>query len=77
MGKLFVSLYIYIIVSLFIASGVIGQFWPDEPSQEILLDDELGQSLWLLSHTPDGLKKLNDTFESQIIARGALNHNAQ
>lgn len=72
MGKLFVSLYIYIIVSLFIASGVIGQFWPDEPSQEILLDDELGQSLWLLSHTPDGLKKLNDTFESQIIARHDL-----
>jgi two-component system OmpR family sensor kinase len=73
MGKLFVSLYVYIIVSLFVVSGVIEQLWPyDESQQQVLLDKEFGQSLWLLSQTPSGLKKLKNNFESHIIARNDL-----
>ncbi|ASM49319.1 two-component system, OmpR family, sensor kinase [Pseudoalteromonas espejiana DSM 9414] len=73
MGKLFISLYVYIIVSLFIVSGVIEQLWPyEESQQQVLLDDEFGQSLWLLSQTPDGLDKLKHSFESHIIARRDL-----
>lgn len=73
MGKLFVSLYLYIVVSLFIVSGVIEQLWPyDESQQQVLLDDEFGQSLWLLSQTPQGLEKLKTRFKSQIIARHDL-----
>ncbi|GAA62108.1 two-component system, OmpR family, sensor kinase [Pseudoalteromonas sp. BSi20652] len=73
MGKLFTSLYVYIIVSLFVVSGVIEQFWPyDESQQLVLLDDEFGQSLWLLSQTPNGLQKLKHNFESKVIARRDL-----
>ncbi|KDC53384.1 ATP-binding protein [Pseudoalteromonas sp. S3431] len=73
MGKLFTSLYIYIVVSLFVVSGVVEQLWPYEDSQQqVLLDDEFGQSLWFLSQTPNGLKKLEHNFESHIIARRDL-----
>jgi two-component system, OmpR family, sensor kinase len=69
MGKLFISLYVYIIVSLFIVSGVIEQLWPYEESQQAhFLDNQFGQSLWLLSQTSDGLEKLQQHFSSQIIA---------
>ena len=73
MGKLFISLYVYIIVSLFIVSGVIEQLWPyEESQQQMLLDDEFGQSLWLLSQTPNGLTKLKNHFSSQVIAQRDL-----
>ncbi|WP_404340620.1 ATP-binding protein [Pseudoalteromonas mariniglutinosa] len=70
MGKLFTSLYIYIIVSLFLVSGVIEHLWPYEDSQHHLaLDQEFGKSLWLLSQTSEGLKKLRAEFNSEIISR--------
>ena len=73
MGKLFISLYVYIIASLFIASGVIEQLWPyDESEQHVLLDNEFGQSLWLLSQTSDGLEQLKHNFDSQVIAQQDL-----
>lgn len=73
MGKLFITLYVYIIASLFIVSGVIEQLWPyDESQQHVFLDDEFGQSLWLLSQTPHGLKKLKENFNSQLIAKQDL-----
>ncbi|WP_405128576.1 ATP-binding protein [Pseudoalteromonas sp. PB2-1] len=73
MGKLFASLYLYIIVSLFLVSGVIEQLWPYEDSQQqIALDKEFGKSLWLLSQTKDGLSKLQDEFDSEIIDRNDL-----
>jgi len=73
MGKLFTSLYLYIIVSLFVVSGVIEQLWPyEESQQQVLLDDEFGQSLWLLSQTPNGLQQLKHNFESKVIARRDL-----
>lgn len=73
MGKLFISLYVYIIASLFIVSGVIEQFWPyDESEQHVLLDDEFGQSLWLLSQTPNGLNQLKHNFDSRVIAQQDL-----
>ena len=73
MGKLFTSLYLYIIVSLFVVSGVIEQLWPyEESQQQVFLDDEFGQSLWLLSQTPNGLKKLKHNFESKVIERRDL-----
>ncbi|MEL0640356.1 ATP-binding protein [Pseudoalteromonas aliena] len=73
MGKLFTSLYLYIIVSLFAVSGVIDQLWPyEESQQQVFLDDEFGQSLWLLSQTPNGLKKLKHNFESKVIERRDL-----
>jgi two-component system OmpR family sensor kinase len=68
MGKLFASLYVYIIVSLFLVSGVIEQLWPYEDSQQqIALDDEFGQSLWLLAQTPQGLTKIATRFQSEIV----------
>ena len=73
MGKLFASLYIYIVVSLFVVSGVIEQLWPyDESQQTVFLDDEFGQSLWLLSQTPDGLAKLKEHYKSLVISRADL-----
>ncbi len=68
MGKLFASLYLYIIVSLFLVSGVIEQLWPyEETQQQIALDQEFGKSLWLLSQTDNGLAKLQQEFASEII----------
>ena len=65
MGKLFASLYLYIIVSLFLVSGVIEQLWPYEDTQQhIALDQEFGKSLWLLSQTEEGLEKLQQALES-------------
>lgn len=73
MGKLFISLYVYIIASLFIVSGVIEQIWPyDESRHHILLDDEFGRSLKLLSQTPEGLKQLKQNFDSNVIAQRDL-----
>ena len=73
MGKLFASLYVYFIVSLFVVSGVIEQLWPyEESQQQVLLDDEFGQSLWLLSQTSSGLQELKSNFESHIIERHDL-----
>ena len=68
MGKLFASLYLYIIVSLFLVSGVIEQLWPyEETQQQIALDQEFGKSLWLLSQSENGLATLQQEFESEII----------
>lgn len=73
MGKLFASLYLYIIVSLFLVSGVIEQLWPYEDTQQhIALDQEFGKSLWLLSQTEGGLTKLKQEFNSEIINRSDL-----
>ena len=70
MGKLFASLYLYIIVSLFLVSGVIEQLWPYEDTQQhIALDQEFGKSLWFLSQTEDGLEKLQQAFNSERINR--------
>ncbi|MEC8225921.1 MAG: two-component sensor histidine kinase, partial [Pseudomonadota bacterium] len=68
MGKLFASLYLYIIVSLFLVSGVIEQLWPyEDTQQQIALDQEFGKSLWLLSQTDNGLAKLQQEFNSELI----------
>ena len=68
MGKLFASLYLYIIVSLFLVSGVIEQLWPyEETQQQIALDQEFGKSLWLLSQTDNGLASLEREYESELI----------
>lgn len=73
MGKLFASLYLYIIVSLFLVSGVIEQLWPYEDSQQQLsLDDEFGQSLWLLAQTEHGLEHIAENFGSNIVAKNDL-----
>ncbi|WP_249362687.1 helix-turn-helix domain-containing protein, partial [Pseudoalteromonas sp. S1650] len=46
MGKLFAILYIYLIFSLFLFSGVIAQLWPYEATQQhIALDQQIGKSL--------------------------------
>lgn len=73
MGKLFASLYLYIIVSLFLVSGAIEQLWPyEDTQQQIALDDEFGQSLWLLSQTPAGLDKIAQHYSSELLASSDL-----
>ncbi|MDN3378132.1 MULTISPECIES: ATP-binding protein [unclassified Pseudoalteromonas] len=73
MGKLFASLYLYIIVSLFLVSGVIEQLWPYEDSQQQLsLDDEFGQSLWLLAQTEQGVAHISANFGSNIVPKQDL-----
>ncbi|MDP2636431.1 MULTISPECIES: ATP-binding protein [unclassified Pseudoalteromonas] len=68
MGKLFASLYLYIIVSLFLVSGVIEQLWPYEESQQHLsLDDEFGRSLWLLAQTPKGIEQVSHHFGATVV----------
>lgn len=68
MGKLFASLYLYIIVSLFLVSGVIEQLWPYEESQQHLsLDNEFGRSLWLLAQTPEGIEKISHHFGANLL----------
>ncbi len=73
MGKLFASLYLYIIVSLFLVSGVIEQLWPYEDSQQqFSLDDEFGQSLWLLTQTEQGIAHITANFGSNIVQKQDL-----
>lgn len=73
MGKLFASLYLYIIVSLFLVSGVIEQLWPYEDTQQQLsLDDEFGQSLWLLTQSPEGIDNIALRFQSKVIQKQDL-----
>ncbi len=68
MGKLFASLYLYIIVSLFLVSGVIEQLWPyEDTQQQLALDQEFGKSLWLLSQSENGLVKLQQEFATELI----------
>ncbi|MEH6393487.1 ATP-binding protein [Pseudoalteromonas sp.] len=73
MGKLFASLYLYIIVSLFLVSGVIEQLWPYEDTQQQLsLDDEFGQSLWLLTQSPEGIANIASRFQSKVVKKQDL-----
>ncbi|MGO2169247.1 MAG: histidine kinase dimerization/phospho-acceptor domain-containing protein, partial [Pseudoalteromonas sp.] len=73
MGKLFASLYLYIIVSLVLVSGAIEQLWPyEDTQQQMALDNEFGQSLWLLSQTPAGLEKITQHYNSELLASNDL-----
>lgn len=73
MGKLFVSLYAYIIVSLFLVSGVIEQLWPyEETQQQVSLDKEFGESLWLLTQTTEGITNLASRFNTHIVDKKDL-----
>ncbi|WP_283710368.1 ATP-binding protein [Pseudoalteromonas prydzensis] len=73
MGKLFASLYLYIIVSLFLVSGVIEQLWPYEDiQQQLSLDNEFGQSLWLLTQSPEGIDNIGSRFQSKVVQKQDL-----
>ncbi len=69
MGKLFTSLYIYILISLLIFSGAIEQLWPHKKGEEaIMLGSQFSQSLMLLAQTESGVKKILNTFPSEMIS---------
>mgnify|MGYP000040882140 CR=1 FL=1 len=67
MGKLFGSLYLYIILSLLILTGTVEKLWPHkEGEQAILLQAEFSQSIALLLNTPDGLAKVTAHYPTEI-----------
>lgn len=69
MRKLFVSLYLYIIISLFLLSGTMEKLWPHkEGADALMLGAEFSQSLLLLSKTDHGVSQLKKHFSAQEIA---------
>lgn len=70
MGKLFASLYVYIIISIFILSGALEKFWPEPEGIEALpLAPEVSQSIAVLAQTENGVATLQQIYQSQIIPR--------
>lgn len=69
MGKLFGSLYIYIILSLLILTGAVEKLWPHkEGEQAILLQEEFSQSIALLLNTPNGLAQVKAHYPTEVFA---------
>ncbi|PAJ75590.1 two-component sensor histidine kinase [Pseudoalteromonas sp. NBT06-2] len=69
MRKLFVSLYLYIIISLFLLSGTMEKLWPHkEGADALMLGAEFSQSLLLLSKSDNGILQLKNHFSAQEIA---------
>lgn len=69
MGKLFVSLYFYIIISLFVLSGALEKFWPQQAGIDMMpLAPEFGVSIELLASSPEGLSKLLSQFHANQIS---------
>ena len=67
MGKLFGSLYLYIIVSVLLLSGVVEKFWPHkEGEQALMLHPEFTHSIALLLTYPDGLQQVQQHYPSAI-----------
>ncbi len=70
MGKLFASLYLYILVSLFLASGVIEKFWPyEEGKQELILGEDVGLLLSALAQSPQGLEEIRSRYAHSLLPR--------
>ncbi|WP_372767059.1 ATP-binding protein [Pseudoalteromonas sp.] len=68
MGKLFLSLYAYIIVSIFILSGALEKLWPEPNGIEALpLAPQVSESISALAVTPNGINKLKHIYQHQII----------
>lgn len=71
MGKLFVSLYLYIIVSLVLVTGVIERLWPvDEQSTPLAL--ELGHNFKALAQSPLGRQYIQSHYPMRTIDSGAI-----
>ena len=67
MGKLFGSLYLYIIVSVLLLSGVVEKFWPHKEGEQVLmLHPEFAHSIALLLTYPDGLQQVQQHYPSAI-----------
>jgi two-component system OmpR family sensor kinase len=68
MGKLFLSLYIYIIISIFVLSGALEKFWPAPQGIDSLpLGPEVGHSINALANSPNGLDYLHQIYKTVII----------
>lgn len=67
MGKLFGSLYLYIIVSVLLLSGVVEKFWPHkEGEQALMLHPEFSRSIALILTYPDGIQQVQQHYPSTI-----------
>jgi len=68
MGKLFLSLYAYIIISIFILSGALEKLWPEPTGIEALpLAPQVSASISALADTPQGIDKLKQIYQNQVI----------
>ena len=68
MGKLFLSLYAYIIISIFILSGALEKLWPEPTGIEALpLAPQVSASISALADTPQGIGKLKQIYQNQVI----------
>ncbi len=73
MGKLFISLYFYIIASLFILSGALEKFWPQQDGIDLMpLAPEMAVSFELLNQQDDGIQLLQQQFNGELIARSDI-----
>ncbi|MBS3796294.1 MULTISPECIES: ATP-binding protein [unclassified Pseudoalteromonas] len=71
MGKLFVSLYLYIIVSLVIATGAIERLWPaDEQSTPLAM--ELGNNFKALAQSELGRQYINSQYPMRQLQRSDI-----
>ncbi|MCF6457855.1 ATP-binding protein [Pseudoalteromonas sp. MMG024] len=69
MGKLFVSLYAYIIISIFILSGALEKLWPEPNGIDALpLAPQVTESLSQLAKTANGITKLKDIYQNEVIS---------
>ncbi|MFY8273158.1 ATP-binding protein [Pseudoalteromonas sp. SSDWG2] len=68
MGKLFVSLYLYIIISLVIVTGAVERLWP-LPEQSTPLAAELGSNFSALAQSPAGLAYIQKYYQTQQMSR--------
>lgn len=69
MGKLFVSLYAYIIISIFVLSGALEKLWPEPNGIDALpLAPQVTESLSQLAKTANGITKLKDIYQNEVIS---------
>lgn len=68
MGKLFLSLYLYIIVSIFIFSGALDELWPAPKGVSALpIGSELSQTLAFLARSEQGVAHLKKAYKAQAL----------
>lgn len=69
MGKLFVSLYAYIIISIFVLSGALEKLWPEPNGIDALpLAPQVTESISQLAKTANGITKLKDIYQNEVIS---------
>jgi two-component system OmpR family sensor kinase len=69
MGKLFISLYAYILITIFVLSGALDKLWPEnEAAQSVPLAHEFSRALEKMSDTTQGVSTIKNLYNGELIA---------